>query len=280
MIHMQFDNDINIAGNNIRFGKLNDRIYIPDATDWCSHDFHNAIEEFVSEYALGKVIAKIPDEDAPVFLQRGYIIEAKVPGYFGNQDALFVSDFKTPSRSHCIKEELNEDILAKVSKGPIWDPATFNQPVTFRLCNIKDVRSLSKLYQLAFKKYGAPVGDSDYIANGLKKGIDYFCVESLGAIIACIRIEYEKDSPNARIDDAVVLDQFRNEGVASALINEAHNYLHRNHIKHIYSTCRASSFAINRVFSRLGYQYGGRLLNNNLVNERICSMNVWSYKLP
>lgn len=275
----QFDSETTLTGNTIRFGKLNDRVYITDATIEVPNTFHNEVESFAKEGGYSKIIAKVKGAQVLPFLKRGYQIEATVPGYFGLQDAIFISRFFDEERASCDHMDLSDGIINEVQNVDSWEPGSFAQPVLFRKCNQSDVRALSKLYQLAFSSYGSPIGDENYIKNSIDSGVDYFCVEYMNAIVACVRIEYEKDAPNARLYDTVVLSQFRNEGIASALIFEASKYLKNNDVQFIYSVCRASSFAINKVFARLGFEYGGRLINNNLVNNKLVSMNVWSQKL-
>jgi putative beta-lysine N-acetyltransferase len=279
MTATQFDSEMTLTGNNIRFGKLNDRVYITDATIELPNTFHKEVEDFAMQGGFSKIIAKVKDAQVLPFLKRGYQIEATVPGYFGLQDAIFISRFFDEERAQCDHMDLSDDILNEVQNVDTWQPSSFSQPVFFRKCNQADVRALSKLYQLAFSSYGSPIGDEHYISHSIKNGVDYFCVEYMDAIVACVRIEYEKDAPNARLYDTVVLSQFRNEGIASALIHEASKYLKNNGVEFIYSVCRASSFAINKVFARLDFEYGGRLINNNLVNNKLVSMNVWSQKL-
>lgn len=279
MTATQFDSELNLTGNNIRFGKLNDRVYITDATIELPNAFHKEVEDFAKKGGYSKIIAKVKDAQVLPFLQRGYQIEATVPGYFGLQDAIFISRFFDESRAECDHSDLSDGIINEVQNADLWQPSSFSQPVLFRKCNQADVRALSKLYQLAFSSYGSPIGDENYISRSIDSGVDYFCVEYMDAIVACVRIEYEKDAPNARLYDTVVLSQFRNEGIASALIFEVSKYLKSNDVEFIYSVCRASSFAINKVFARLDFEYGGRLVNNNHVNNKLVSMNVWSQKL-
>lgn len=274
-----FDKEIEIAGNKIRYGKLNNRVYVTDTSIDLPNQFHRKVESFANENGLGKIIAKVQDSHVLPFLKHGYEIEATVPGYFGIQDAIFVSKFIDEKRKKCKHEEACDDILLKLEQETAWDPTSFNQPVVFRKSNESDAFSIAKLYQHTFNHHGQPVFDAEFIQQSLKQGVEYYCVEYLETIVACVRIEREHNARNARLYDMVVLSHLRNSGIGTALINQVKHYLKKSDIEFVYSVCRAPSYAVNKVFARLDFEYGGRLTNNNLVDRDLVSMNVWSHRL-
>jgi putative beta-lysine N-acetyltransferase len=276
---VQFDCETSLAGNTVRHGKLNNRIYVLDAQIDRPHALHKSLTELASAKGYTKIIAKVKDSQVLSFLRQGYQIEATVPGYFGLEDAIFVSYFLEQQRANCTKLALHDDILEKASQTSPWQGEHVANELTVRKATHNDARDISKLYNLAFSSYSSPVGNENYVKSSLDSGVDYFCMVYMNAVIGCIRVEYEADTPNARLYDIVVAEQFRNQGVATALVEAASQLLQAQNISFIYSVCRAASFAINKVFARLGYEYGGRLLNNNLINGELESMNVWSTKL-
>jgi putative beta-lysine N-acetyltransferase len=275
----QFDCETSLAGNTVRHGKLNNRIYVLDAQIDRPHALHKSLTELASAKGYTKIIAKVKDSQVLPFLRQGYQIEATVPGYFGLEDAIFVSYFLEQQRASCNKHELHDDILEKASQTMPWRGEQLVEELTIRKATTDDARDISKVYNLAFSSYSSPVGDENFVKTSIANGVDYFCMVYMNAVIGCVRVEYEADAPNARLYDIVVAEQFRNQGVATALVKACCHVLENQGVSFVYSVCRAASFAINKVFARLGYEYGGRLLNNNLVNGELESMNVWSCKL-
>ena len=101
----------------------------------------------------------------------------------------------------------------------------------------------------------------------------------MGILVGCLRVELDKDTNNARVYDLGVMSQFQNQGIASALLNRVKYALQQQNIRYVYTLCLATSLPINKVFAQQQYEYGGRLMNNNRIEDEFKSMNLWFCKL-
>ena len=56
-------------------------------------------------------------------------------------------------------------------------------------------------------------------------------------------------------------------------------YLKERNYKTLYTIARALSPGINFTFSKMGYKYGGTLINNTNIGSSLESMNIWYKKI-
>ncbi|ALO41752.1 putative beta-lysine N-acetyltransferase [Pseudoalteromonas phenolica] len=265
--------------NQIRHGQLNSRIYVTDATIKTPNTFHDALLQVALSQGYGKIIAKIKDSQLLSFLKKGYKIEATVPGYFGAEDAVFISYFLDKERENSELVSQYDDIVSKALSSSPWHPGKFNEPVQFRSCNLTDIRALSKLYGHVYTNYSSPVSNEEFIKNSMNDGVQYYCADYMGVIVACLRVELDSESNNARIYDLGVMTKFQNQGIASALLNKVKQFLQQQSIDYIYTLCLATSLPVNKIFAQQQYEYGGRLTNNNRIEDEFQSLNLWFLKL-
>jgi putative beta-lysine N-acetyltransferase len=274
-----YDCDEIVEFNQIRHGQLNSRIYVTDATIKAPNTFHDMLLQVALSQGYGKIIAKIKGSQLLSFLKKGYKIEATVPGYFGTEDAVFISYFLDKNRE-CSKLNTQYDaVVSDALKARVWHTGQFNEPVQFRKCNQTDLRALSKLYAQVYSNYSSPISNENFIKLSIEQGIQYYCADYMGILVGCLRVELDKDTNNARVYDLGVMSQFQNQGIAPALLNRVKYALQQQNIRYVYTLCLATSLPINKVFAQQQYEYGGRLMNNNRIEDEFKSMNLWFCKL-
>jgi putative beta-lysine N-acetyltransferase len=71
----------------------------------------------------------------------------------------------------------------------------------------------------------------------------------------------------------------RHRGLMSCLVRAAEAHARQAGATHAYTLARACDLGLNCVFSKLGYEYTGRLLNDGRTNEGFESNNVWCRSL-
>ncbi|GMM85098.1 putative beta-lysine N-acetyltransferase [Pseudoalteromonas sp. MTN2-4] len=274
-----YDCDDIVEFNQIRHGQLNSRIYVTYSTIKTPNTFHDALVQVALAQGYGKIIAKVKGSQLLSFLKKGYKIEATVPGYFGSEDAVFISYFLDKNREQSEFCQQYDEIVAKALKANPWHPGKFNEPVQFRSCNLTDIRALSKLYGHVYTNYSSPVSNEEFIKTSMNNGVQYYCADYMGVIVGCLRVELDIDTSNARIYDLGVMTQFQNQGIASALLNKVKQFLQQQDIKNVYTLCLATSLPVNKIFSQQKYEFGGRLTNNNRIEDEFKSLNLWFKKL-
>jgi putative beta-lysine N-acetyltransferase len=270
-----YDCDEIVEFNQIRHGQLNSRIFVTDTTITAPNTFHDTLIQVAVAQGYGKIIAKIKGSQLVAFLKKGYKIEATVPGYFGNEDAVFISYFLDKNREHSKLSQQYDDVVTQALSASPWHLGKFNEPVQFRSCNLTDIRALSKLYGHVYASYSSPVSNEEFIKSSMNSGVQYYCADYMGVIVGCLRVELDSETNNARIYDMAVMSKFQNQGVASALLNKVKQFLQQQEIKYVYSLCLASSLPINKIFAQQQYQFGGRLTNNNRIKDEFRSLNLW-----
>jgi putative beta-lysine N-acetyltransferase len=274
-----YDCDEIVEFNQIRHGQLNSRIYVTDSTIKTPNTFHDALVQVALAQGYGKIIAKVKGSQLVSFLKKGYKIEATVPGYFGSEDAVFISYFLDKNREQSEFSQQYDEIVAEALKANPWHSGKFNEPVQFRSCNLTDIRALSKLYGHVYTNYSSPVSNEEFIKTSMNNGVQYYCADYMGVIVGCLRVELDADTSNARIYDLGVMTQFQNQGIASALLNKVKQFLQQQDIKYVYTLCLATSLPVNKIFSQQKYEFGGRLTNNNRIEDEFKSLNLWFKKL-
>ena len=85
----------------------------------------------------------------------------------------------------------------------------------------------------------------------------------------------DRASQNAEVTDFATLPEHRGKRLATHLLWHMERSLKAHGFITAYSIARALSAGMNVTFARMGYRFGGTLINNTDINGRIESMNVW-----
>ncbi|VVB88342.1 Beta-lysine N6-acetyltransferase [uncultured archaeon] len=75
--------------------------------------------------------------------------------------------------------------------------------------------------------------------------------------------------------DFATLPEYQGNGFACYLLRKMEHEMRKRNIKTSYTIARAVSYGINIIFAKMGYRYGGTLLNNTNISGSVESMNVW-----
>lgn len=79
--------------------------------------------------------------------------------------------------------------------------------------------------------------------------------------------------------DFATLPEYRGNNFSVILLNKMEKEIEKQSYKLLYTIARAKSYSMNITFSKLGYFYGGTLINNTNIAGNIESMNVWYKKI-
>ena len=266
----------------IQHGPLSNRIYLMNLKEAEPSRLTAAMDELAENKGYTKIFAKIPASQASSFIESGYHKEAEVPGFYnGSQAALFLGKFLKSERK---KEESPDTMqktldLAQAKSVRYTEPAALPDEWVIRKCLPKDAEVMSGIYKEVFLSYPFPIDKPEFILYSMEQNLLYFGIEVDGKLVSLASAEMNLESGYAEMTDFATLQTFRGNGFASILLGCMENEMRNNGIKTAYTIARAVSPAMNITFSKAGYIFGGRLVNNTNIAGKIESMNIWYKKL-
>ena len=138
---------------------------------------------------------------------------------------------------------------------------------------------MGSIYDEVFPTYPFPIGDPSYLRETMQSHVEYFGLEKDGNLVALSSAETDESASNVEMTDFATLRQWRNQGLALCLLSEMEQAMSEAKFSTAYTIARAISAGMNITFAKMGYQYGGRLINNTNISGTIESMNVWHKQL-
>jgi putative beta-lysine N-acetyltransferase len=228
------------------------------------------------KYGIGKILATVQANDRQGFLTHGFVQEAVIEKFFKGKIGYNVSYFYDPARaiSHRIIEEDEIIEKAKEYKGQ-YEPIK-NSGFYYRTANIKDAEEMARLYDAVFKTYPTPIDNVEYIKNVIQNNKAFFKVAEYGnQIVSAASAELNHEFLNAEITDCATFQELRGKGLLSELVFQIESSLKEKNFRTLFGVARAISLGINIVFSKHGYQYAGRQINNSNIMGKLEDMNIW-----
>ncbi|MCM3617212.1 putative beta-lysine N-acetyltransferase [Sutcliffiella horikoshii] len=222
-----------------------------------------------------KIIVKARNESVEPLLEKGFLIEAKVPGYFLGGDGYFLCKYKNLDRYNSGKWCEEDEILDGVWQKEKQEQISLEKGLALRMADRKDAPMLSSFYQSVFPIYPVPIDDPNYIIKQMDEDTIFILVEENGRILAAASAEINDEYKNAEITDCATLPSMRKGGFMNHIISNLEKELVKRQVYCSYSIARALSFGMNAVLHNLHYTYKGRLKNNCYIFDNIEDMNVW-----
>ncbi|HAR94618.1 MAG TPA: putative beta-lysine N-acetyltransferase [Deltaproteobacteria bacterium] len=269
-----------IEGSLVQHGPLNDRMYLMKLGDRDPEKVAARLVEKAMEAGYSKIFAKVPNFAESVFLNQGFQVEARVPGFYnGRTDAAFLGFYVDRQRARDEHALDLDNILDACWKHP--QPAKKELPAGFSLrrCTKGDVVQIADIYSAVFPTYPFPIDDPSYIDQTMKTHVDYFGIEVLGQLVALSSAETDIEAENVEMTDFATLPSWRGYGLAIHLLLAMEDAMRVRKIKTAYTIARSASAGINITFAKTGYRYAGRVTNNTNICGRIESMNIWHKQL-
>ncbi|KPB06722.1 hypothetical protein AAV98_01765 [Bacillus sp. CHD6a] len=256
----------------------NKRLKIEDFRGNVDHILQ-CIEECSNQLYLEKVIIKSRKDYVPALMERGFLLEASVPGYFLGGEGYFLCKYKHVNRYNSDKWCEEDSILESVWKKRKQKEVALDPNLTMRVAEAKDAKALSIFYKNVFAIYPVPIEDPNYIKEQIDGNTIFMLLEEKGEIIAAASADMNTTYKNAEITDCATSPSKRKGGYMNSLIRGLEAELVKRQIYCSYSIARALSFGMNAVLHNLDYTYKGRLKNNCYIFDKIEDMNVWSKDL-
>ncbi|WP_226681632.1 putative beta-lysine N-acetyltransferase [Sutcliffiella horikoshii] len=238
-----------------------------------------SIEEWSKQPFTEKVIIKSRPEHVRALMERGFLLEASIPGYFLGSEGFFLCKYKEINRYNSDKWCEEDSILNSVWQKREQKDVLLDPNLTLRVAKISDAKKLSSFYKDVFPIYPVPIEDPNYIVEQIQSKTIFMLLEEHGEIIAAASADMNETYRNAEITDCATSPTKRKGGYMNVLIRELEAELVKRQIYCSYSIARALSFGMNAVLHNLDYTYKGRLKNNCYIFDKIEDMNVWSKDL-
>jgi putative beta-lysine N-acetyltransferase len=267
-----------LGGSTIQHGKYNDRIYLMKLDPDDLPAIVGQLEELGGARGYTKIFAKVPASAVVAFEQAGYRREALVPGFFGGaEDAHFMALYLDEKRRTDPRAERVQEVIAAAEAKRIDDPAP-PAPVpgyAFTPATSADIPELAEVFGVVFPSYPFPIHDPGFLAESMAGDTRYFCARREGRLVAVSSAEMDPAARNAEMTDFATLPEARGQGLATHLLALMEREVRSLGIVTAYTIARSPSFGMNITFAKLGYVYGGTLVNNTNIAGAIESMNVW-----
>ncbi len=234
------------------------------------------LNDLVSQNKFGKVIVVAQEVDWQEFIAHGYILEGVNSGYYLGRPGIYLAKFLRKERKTSAFLIEEDNILQDIIQHPV-DPLSAPLPAEYVLRDAapEDLHQMVLLYRKIFFSYPSLITEPDYLYQLIYKKL--FKVILYGdKIISAASAEIDRENLTAELNDYACLPEYRRQGLMSRLIYALEQELIRYGCKNLYSIARARSPGINTVFWKLGYTYGGRLINNCTICGKFENMNLWT----
>ncbi len=279
---MQPDVIEKLGNNTIQHGKYNNRIYLMKAAPEGIGSLPDKLEDMARQCGYSKIFAKVPASLALPFVDNSYQCEAQIPQFFnGTESVLLLSLFLDDKRKHSPTVSKNEKVLELCrQKQSETTDLQLPQGAELRVCTPDDAGVMADLYSQIFPTYPFPIDDAVYIRQTMASHCVYFGIWENSKLIALSSAEMDTEASNVEMTDFATLPQHRRRGLASILLKAMEAEMRRRRIATAYTIARAASFGMNITFARMGYSFGGRLINNTNIGGQFEDMNIWYKSIP
>lgn len=243
---------------------------------------HAHAQKLAAAGSYKKIVGKVPARGLKELTERGYQVEAEVPGlYKGEEAGYFIAHYCDPQRKHWDKKEertiASVKTIALATKGKD-EGFTLPEGCSIQVLEPQEFDTLGSLYQRAYPDYPAPEEYRQFIRNNQDLGHDFYGLFKEGILVEAARLAKFPGEGHAEVSDFATHPDYRGRNLSYYLIKEILTLLETAQIRTLYGLPRASSYGLNITFSKLGFDCGGTLRNTRLMGGSLESLNVWHRK--
>ena len=266
-----------IRDSVIQHGPHNNRIYLMRLNTENAQSLIRKLDRLAVKNGYGKIFAKIPASEWDAFKSAGYLKEAVIPGFFsGRTDGCFVAKYFSADRKEASDIEVLQRVVESEGKNPGFPNTRIGgENLKVTVCRESDAAEMAEVYRKVFKSYPFPIEEPNYLKRLLNENVLYYCIRVEGRIAAIACADIDRESKTVEMTDFATLPNRRKKGFAGMLLEFMDGKVRKLGVKTAYTIARASSYGMNAVFKKSGYQYAGLLRNNSHICGSIQSMAVW-----
>jgi len=271
-----------VGHSSIQHGPSSNRVYLMKLDRSDVPRVIMDIEELAIKNGYTKLFAKVSESARDSFVSEGYRLEAAIPGFYrGEEDAFFLGKYLDEDRTKVVDRNTLSDILvlAKARGEAKVELGALPTGMSIVPCGPEHAVEMSQVYREVFPTYPFPIHDPGYLRDTMSSHVDYFAVVRLGQIIALSSAEMDSQGQNVEMTDFATLPDHLGQGLAAYLLEFMEHAMNEREMITAYTIARAVSPGMNITFAKMGYIFGGLLVNNTQISGSIESMNVWYKKL-
>lgn len=274
-----FDEVIKYGNSKIQHGKHSDRVYLMKLNNVDVGSIINKLNKLAEEHKYGKIFTKIPQKYSEIFFNDEYKKEAEIPKFYnGKNDCVFMSKFPIEKRAIIgsnVKKRLNDVLAVCKEKEQLKNEPKISDEFNYKILKHENAKQLTELYKIVFASYPFPIYDEKYIKKTMDDNIIYFGIFHEGKLVSASSAEMDFNGQNVEMTDFATLPDFRGNNFAQFLLYQMENEVVKKGIKTFFTIARGISFGMNITFAKLGYKFGGTLINNTNISGNIENMNIW-----
>jgi len=94
-------------------------------------------------------------------------------------------------------------------------------------------------------------------------------------LVSASSTEIDFSRQNVEMTDFATIPDYRGNNFAQFLLYQMENEVAKKGIKTFFTVARGVSFGMNITFVKLGYKFGGTLINNTNISGSVENMNIW-----
>ena len=231
----------------------------------------------LAEPIATKITVYAPPGDQTAWEGKGFQKEAVIRGFFEDKDAHLWAAYTSEARESAPREELHQATVdLALSKSVIEQPPLL-EGFSSEIATAADSAEIAALLELTFEDYPTPI-EENIIAKQIQQEENLFRVirDEQGELAAVASAELDHQRSSAEMTDCATHIPARGKGLMAYLLRHLErDVAERYDINDLYTIARADEVGMNCVFSKLGYEFEGRLINNCRMPNGWESMNVW-----
>lgn len=208
-----------LGHTRIQHGKLNDRVYVMDYRYALDPYLINQIQLLAKDFDYGKIIAKVPKQARAKFHRNGFIIEAKVPGFYnGKKPCLFMAKYNRKERKKVPNRNEIKKVLTNAEDREIFEINHKPEGYSIRVLAKSDSEEMSDIYTKVFETYPFPIHDVRYIEKSIDEETVYFGIFKDEKLIGVSSCEINRTEENVEMTDFAILPEYRGKKLAKHLL--------------------------------------------------------------
>jgi putative beta-lysine N-acetyltransferase len=227
--------------------------------------------------AYSKLVVYGRPGEEMTWVREGYVREAIIWGFFADgTDAWLWSAFAEGGRDLAPRDEVHDRTVALAAAKPTVEPEP-PEGLRCRRALAVDAPAVSSLLGEVFPDYPTPT-DPETVASQIteERNVYRMLVDSAGGLVAAASAEIDHERRTAELTDCATRPGHRGGGLMAYLLRQLeHDMVDDFGIDALYTIARADEVGMNCVFSKLGWVYTGRLVNNCRMPNGWESMNIW-----
>lgn len=230
------------------------------------------------EEVASKVTAYAPAGQPGSWQALGFRHEGCIRGYFEDgTDAHLWAAYTEQDRQLDTRRDEHDAGVRIARAKPALDDPTLPQGYTCHEGQTAHAGEIAALLQQTFADYPTPIRE-EVVAGQIRRHTNHFRLvrDGAGEVAAVASAEMDHRCRSAEMTDCATRTDQRGRGLMAHLLwRLEQDVAQAFSITDLYTLARADEVGMNCVFSKLGYVYSGRLVNNCRMPNGWESMNVW-----